>query len=199
MNEQTTTASTPRCPTAETSSGRIKAGCGSTNVSTLHDRSGLAQCNDCGHWFRSGTHATPHGTEEVISALRAVVDPKNAGHVLSSSLAGDAVRALAAVMLSSWEDALRDGNQSNLLIDFERIVGEVQTLRNCYAALLPQANIGTAALPNYLAGAELSEIVASLDGLTQPISPESVSNDYPTRALYMAEIALGERRPFPVG
>lgn len=196
MNEHPSDVSTLRCPVTQHAAGHT-FGCGSDNVSVVHGLLGLAQCNACGHWFRKDPTAAAN-PEEIGETLSDLIAPRNAGLVLSSNLSGDAVRALMGEVLDSWADALREGSKEKLIADFDRIVEQIQLLRDCCAAVLPTQNVGTDALPRYLPAGELSEIKDSLDGLTQPITPESVDNDYPTRALYMAEIALGERRPYPV-
>ncbi|MGF6440246.1 hypothetical protein [Paraburkholderia youngii] len=196
MNHQPSVVSALRCPVTQHAAGH-NVGCGSANVSMVHGLLGLAQCNACGHWFRKDPAAAAY-PEEIISTLSDLVAPGNSGLVLSGDLHGDAVRALMGEVLDSWADALREGSKDKLIADFDRIVGQIQLMRDCCAAVLPTQNVGTDALPRYLPAAELSEIKDSLDGLTQPITPESVDNHYPTRALYMAEIALGERRPYPV-
>lgn len=78
-----------------------------------------------------------------INPIRAFAEDELTG----SALTGYAARAAARELIASWEDALADGNMSNLVGDVDDVICRLQAFKNKALEQLPFANGGLAGQP----------------------------------------------------
>lgn len=147
------------------------------------------------------------GGMSLIAQARALGSTGLPTSLFPGELAGYAAQAAVTEVLASWDNTMREGTDRNLIGDLDRTIDLIVAFRNRALALRPHGacedSTGRAAadvvvvrggVDPYVA---LMEVRESLDGLSPAITPASVEVDFVARARYFAEIALGQRQPFP--